>query len=111
MPDGRDSVTKSCKLLFSSKDNPKTFFFTVSFFFCEGECLVGIEAEEDFQNCMACDKHFMGKRYIELYEASQQEWERITNRIHRTNKVPIDPNSFVILMRGLPYSAQGKMLC
>jgi len=71
-----------------------------------GECLVGIEPEEEFQNCMACDKHFMGKRYIELYEASQQEWERITNRIHRTNKVPIDPNAFVILMRGLPYSAQ-----
>jgi len=71
-----------------------------------GECLVGIESEEEFQLCMACDKHFMGKRYIELYEASQQEWERIVNRIHRTNQIPIDPNSFVILMRGLPYSAQ-----
>lgn len=71
-----------------------------------GECLVGVPTQNEFEMCLSFDKHYMGKRYIELYEASQQEWDRVTNRIHRTNKVPINPNSFVLLMRGLPYSAQ-----
>lgn len=71
-----------------------------------GEALVGIAAEEDLRKCLKRDKKYMGKRYIELYEATQDEWNRITNRIHRTNKVPIDEKAFVVLMRGLPYSAQ-----
>eukprot|EP00494_Astrolonche_serrata_P005166 UN05182 len=71
-----------------------------------GEALVGVSSEEEFKKCLKRDKKFMGKRYIELYEATEDEWKRITNRKHRTNKVPISDNSHVILMRGLPFSAQ-----
>jgi len=71
-----------------------------------GECLVGVKSEAEYQLCMGFDKNFMGKRYIELYKATEEEWSRITTRTHRVNSVPIDPNSFVVLMRGLPYSAQ-----
>lgn len=71
-----------------------------------GECLVAVNTPEEFKMCMSFDKHFMGKRYIELYTATEAEWERITNRKHRTNRIPINDESEVLLMRGLPYSAQ-----
>lgn len=71
-----------------------------------GECLVAVNSPEQFTLCMSFDKHFMGKRYIELYTATDAEWERITNRKHRTNRIPISDDSEVLLMRGLPYSAQ-----
>jgi len=71
-----------------------------------GEALVGVSSQEHFEMCLKQDKQFMGKRYIELYEATEEEWTRITNRVHRTNSVPIKKNSFIVLMRGLPYSAQ-----
>merc|ERR1712048_939422 len=49
---------------------------------------------------------YMKTRYIELFESDEQEWNRVTTRVQRKINVPISYNSFVILMRGLPYSAQ-----
>lgn len=48
---------------------------------------------------------FFFLRYIELYASSQAEWDRVHNRHNRVLPIPIKEGSFIVLMRGLPYSA------
>jgi len=71
-----------------------------------GECLVGVNTVIEHKKCMEKDGQYIGKRYIEIFNASSTEWDRKKNAIHRTHKVPIKDGSFIILMRGLPYGAQ-----
>lgn len=69
-----------------------------------GEALVGFETQELYNEAMKKDKQYIGQRYIELYPSSSKEWDRVSNRTDRQLAVPINQNSHVILMRGLPYS-------
>jgi len=69
-----------------------------------GEALVGFDTQVQLDDAMKKDKQYIESRYIELYPSSPQEWERVSNRQDRNHSVPINQNSFVVLMRGLPYS-------
>lgn len=70
-----------------------------------GEALVGLRNQEDYDSCMKFEKKYLGTRYIELYASSLGEWDRVHNRSSRERTIPIQEGSFVVLMRGLPYSA------
>lgn len=70
-----------------------------------GEALIGLRTQEHYDACMKYEKKYLGTRYIELYESSLSEWDRVHNRSSRERTIPIQAGSFVILMRGLPYSA------
>jgi len=70
-----------------------------------GEALVKCKSRELFTQCMAYDKQYIKTRYIELIASSEVDWNRAVNhKKARVLPVPINPNSLVILMRGLPYS-------
>lgn len=70
-----------------------------------GEALVGFMQEQFKNQAMDFEKQFMQKRYIELYPSDAEEWTRCLKRETRTLTVPISETSFVLMMRGLPYSA------
>lgn len=70
-----------------------------------GEALVGLNSQEEYDSCMRFEKKYIGTRYIELYASSQAEWDRVHNRHNRVLPIPIKEGSFIVLMRGLPYSA------
>jgi len=70
-----------------------------------GESLIGFYSEDEYSKALAYDKKYIGTRYIELSASSQAEWDRVHNRESRTLQIPMQDGSFIILMRGLPYSS------
>lgn len=48
---------------------------------------------------------FIETRYIEVHLSSPEEWTRVLSRKTKKHSVPINQNSFVLLLRGLPFSA------
>jgi len=71
-----------------------------------GEALVGV-ADKRCENeaCDSLNQQYIHQRYIDVHRASPDEWNRVLNRKQSKHSVPISDSSFVILMRGLPYSA------
>jgi len=70
-----------------------------------GEALVGFRTAEDQKLGESNDKKYLKNRYIEILSSTAREWERVNSRSDASLPVPIQEDSFVLLMRGLPYSA------
>eukprot|EP00494_Astrolonche_serrata_P034371 UN34640 len=69
-----------------------------------GEGLVGFKEQASYDKAMTFEKKYIQNRYIELYPSAPEEWTRIANRTDRVLPAPINPNSYVVHMRGLPFS-------
>jgi len=70
-----------------------------------GDCLLALNTLDQKMQCMEKANTYMGTRYIEFFPSGRDEWDRTKNRKVQPRKIPINENSFVVLMRGLPYSA------
>jgi len=72
-----------------------------------GNCFVEMESEEDIQNAIAKDREKMGRRYIEVYKASESDMEsEKAGKSARPDASGSDEDDGVVKLRGLPYGAQ-----
>lgn len=70
-----------------------------------GEGLVKCTSTEEFDACMEKHKEYLGTRYLELFEATAGEWARLNGVESQLPEAPVNENSSVLLLRGLPYGA------
>merc|ERR1719242_462514 len=71
-----------------------------------GEALVGLPTKEDQDYALnTLNQKFIETRYIDVHPSDPAEYNRIAGRVDKEHNVPISQSSFVILMRGLPFSA------
>jgi len=69
-----------------------------------GEAMVEVASEEDLEACMKKNNTMLNKRPVELSVGSPRELDRSLGR-SPLPQVPCNPMSFVIRMRGVPYTA------
>lgn len=62
-------------------------------------------SKEEFDACMEKHKEYLGARYLELFEATAGEWTRLNGAASQLPNAPVNENSSVVLLRGLPYGA------
>jgi len=77
-----------------------------------GEALVCFPTANEYNKALSCAGKFMEGRYIELFPATSDDWNRQLKRKNFGNGTsqlkrfqPLDQNSFIAFIRGLPYSA------
>lgn len=70
----------------------------------KGEALVEFEADQDKQTGLTRNGQNIGSRYIELFESSGEEMDRARGLLQK-DPCPVDPTSFVMRCRGLPWTA------
>jgi len=69
-----------------------------------GEAVIRVASEKEKVPMMAKHKQYMGRRYVEIFDASKGEWDRVTGSGTKVTSTRHE-NSEVLLLRGLPYSA------
>lgn len=77
-----------------------------------GEAFVTFEDADSVAKAVKKNKEYMGRRYVEVYEATLAEKQKA---IFRTKKATesnafVDPSVFIVRMRGLPYSATEEQI-
>jgi len=70
-----------------------------------GTCYVEVESQEDVDAALAKDKEKMGKRYIEVFQASEREMEADCDKVKQGGMAGGADEDGVVKLRGLPFSA------
>lgn len=70
-----------------------------------GEAYVKFESAEDSKAAMVEDGTCLGSRYIELFPATFDEWEEAVSKGRKNVPKPVEEDTTVLRMRGLPFSA------
>jgi len=70
-----------------------------------GACYVELESQEDLDSALEMNKKNMGKRYIEVYEASRDDMDGDLSKGKNTGGSGDGDDDAVVKLRGLPFSA------
>jgi len=72
-----------------------------------GEAVIELGSAEDHTKALGKNMDHIGHRYIEVFKATGEDMDRAMGRPVESEEtgIPVNKNSFVVRMRGLPFSA------
>uniref|UniRef100_A0A8C5K0U8 G-rich sequence factor 1 n=3 Tax=Jaculus jaculus TaxID=51337 RepID=A0A8C5K0U8_JACJA len=71
-----------------------------------GDALIEMESEQDVQKALEKHRMYMGQRYVEVYEVSNEDVDALMKSLHTKSSPAV--NDGVVRLRGLPYSCNEK---